>query len=49
MDLPNPKKILSSELRLNERCKSKKSIKKKFFFEKLKKNIIKTYNESPFK
>ena len=51
MDLPAPKKLLSSELRLiadMRGIKVKKNTQKKKF-KILKKYDIKTYNESPFK
>ena len=52
MNLPNPKKLSKSGLMMIadiRRVKVKQKLKKDELFKKLKKNIKKTCNESPFK
>ena len=51
MNLRSPKKLLKSDLMMiaDMRCIKVKKTSKKKLFKKLKKNVKKTYNESPFK
>ena len=52
MNLPNPQKLSKSGLMMiadMRRVKVKQKLKKDELFKKLKKNIKKTCNESPFK
>ena len=52
MDLPSPKKLSKNDLMMiadMRGVKVKKTSKKEELFKRLKKNVRKTYNESPFK
>ena len=48
MNLPSPKKLSKSHL-IMRGIKVKKNIKRDELFKMLKKNVKKTYNESPIK